>query len=289
MTKTAIALQVVAIVFAVALESPSFIDRILQPTTCTGCLDFRGLDFVLWAVFFAPVALALMAAAWALRPSRIWPSWLALVVDLAVLGLFAYALLLGLTGHLGSNPSSPGVAVQVLQTLLVLASDLVSLVLVILLLNAAYGSSDDLLQLTRNVLIAQVIGMIACIALASPSLSDRLSSGYASATEGVAFVLWSVLLVPAGLVILMAAWRLHSQRTWPVLLPVLINLLVLGLLGLTGHAGFVNKIDPVQSGLLLTQIVVVVIPAVATIVMLAVFSRRRTKRGPVVGDYLSVR
>ena len=124
------------------LASPDFIDRLLRPTICTGCLDFRGLAFVLWAVFFTPAALALVAVAWALRLDRIWLSWLALVVELVLLGLIAYSLLLAVTGHWATYDYAPPVSVQMLQALLVFVPDLLSLLLLVLLLNAAYGSSD---------------------------------------------------------------------------------------------------------------------------------------------------
>lgn len=277
--------QVAAIVIAVLLASPDFVDRLVRPTICAHCWDFRGLAFVIWVVFFTPPALALLAAAWALRPGRIWPSWLALGVDLAVLGLVAYGLLLAATGQYRTSDAATA-AVQLLQALLVLGSDLVSLLLLVLLLNASYGSSDRLLQLTRNVLVAQVLGMVACIALASPSLSDRLFNGYDYGSEGLpfgrlfngnygsdgfAFALWTVVLAPAGLAILVAAWRLNRKGRWPVLLPILVNILLLAFLGLTGFTGFVGRVDPVQSGVGMAQILVIVVPAVASLVMLAVF------------------
>ena len=287
-TRRALAVQVAAIVVAIMLASPDFIDRLLRPTTCAACLDFRGLAFVLWAVFLTPGALVLLAVAWALRLGRIWPSWVALAVDLVVLGLIAYGLLMAVTGRWGTYDYGPPVAIEMLQALLVLLSDLVSLLLVVLLLNAAYGSSDRLLQLTRNVLVAQILGMVACIALASPGLSDRLFNGYHSGSEGVASAIWTVVLAPVGLVILAAAWRLNRRETWPVLLPVLVNILLLAVLGFAGFVGFVGRLDPLHSGLGAAQILVVVVPAVASLVMLAVFrlpqTRLRQPRSTVPGS-----
>ena len=263
---------------AIMLASPDFTDRLLRPTLCTHCWDFRGLAFFLWVVFFTPPALALLGVAWALRPGRIWPSWLALSVDLVVLGLIAYSFLLVVTGHGGTSEYAPPL-LQLLQALLVFVSDLVSLLLLVLLLNAAYGSSDRLLQLTRNVLVAQVLGMVACIALASPSLSDRLSNAYSSGSEGLAFALWTVVLAPAGLLILAAAWRLNRRGTGSVLLPVVVNILLLAVLVPTDFVAFVGRVDPVQSGLGAAQILVVVVPAVASLVMLAVFRLSETRLG----------
>ena len=127
---------------AIMLALPDFIDRLLRPSLCTTCLDFRGLAFVLWAIFFAPAVLALFAGAWALRPDRVWPSWLALTVDLVILGLIAYSLWRAVTGQWASYPSAPSVPVQILQGLLVLVSDLVSLRLLALLVTSAYRSFD---------------------------------------------------------------------------------------------------------------------------------------------------
>jgi hypothetical protein len=262
--------QAAATVIAILFAAPDFIDRLVRPTICTGCWDFRGLAFIVWVVFFAPVVLLLLAAAWALRPDRIWPSWLALVVDLAVLGLISYSVLLVVTGNGGTSDYAPP-WVQILQALLVLVSDLVSLLFLILLVNTSYGSSDRLLRLTRNVLVAQVLGMVACIALPSPGLSDRLTNAYSSGSAGLAFALWTALLAPAGVVILVAAWRLNRSRTWPLLLPALVNIVLLAFLGLTGFVGFVGRVDPLPKGLGTVQIIVVVVPAVASLVMLATF------------------
>ena len=230
----------VAIVIAVMLAAPDFIDRLLRPTLCTHCLDLRGLAFVLSIIFSTPVVLALIAVAWALRRNRIWPSWLALTVDLALLGLIAYDLLLIVTGNAGTSGYAP-LLVQRLQVLLLFVTVLASLALLVLLLNAAYGSPDRRLQLTRNVLIVQVLGMLACIALASPSLSDRLFNRYGGGSQGLAFALWTGVLAPAGIIILAAAWRLNRMGTWSVLLPILVNILLLAFLGLTGFIGFCPK------------------------------------------------
>jgi hypothetical protein len=270
---------VAAIVIAIVLASPDFIDRLLRPTICTRCLDFRGLDFIILAVFLTPIALALLAAAWALRADRTWPSWLALAVDLVVLGLIAYSLLVAVAGHWATYDAAPPLPVQILQALLVLTSDLVSLVFLGRLVNAAYGSSDRLLQLTRNVLVTQVLGMVAGIALASPSLSDRLFNAYGGRSEGLAFALWSVLLAPAGVAFLAAAWRLNRRETWTVVLPVLVNVALLAILSFTGFVGFVGRLDPGQSGVGVAQLLVVVVPAVASLVMLAVFRLPPTRLG----------
>ena len=269
-TRYALVVQVVAIVIAVVLTLPDYLDRLLRPTLCTHCLDLRGLAFVLSVIFFAPVVLALTAVAWALRPGRIWPSWLVLAIDLALLGLIAYDFLLIVTGNAGTSGYAP-LLVQRLQVLLVFVTVLASLALLVLLLNAAYGSPDRRLQLTRNVLIVQVLGMLACIALASPSLSNRLFNGYGGGSQGLAFALWTGVLVPAGIIILAAAWQLDRMGTWSVLLPILVNILLLAFLGLTGFTRFVARVDPAQSGVGTAQILVLVVPAVASLVTLALF------------------
>ena len=60
--------------------------------------------------------------------------------------------------------------------------------------------------------------------------------------------------------------------------PVLVNILLLVVLGFTGFVGFVGRLDTVQSGLGTAQILVAV-PAVASIVMLAVFRLPPTRLG----------
>jgi hypothetical protein len=134
--------QAIAIVVAIMLASPDYIDRLVRPTICPDCFDFRGLAFSLWVMFFAPIALAIVAVAWALRPGRIWLAWLALAVDLLILGLIAYSLVVAVRGHWGTYAYAPAVPVQMLQALLVFVSDLVSLILLVLLLNAARQGPD---------------------------------------------------------------------------------------------------------------------------------------------------
>jgi hypothetical protein len=278
-TRRALVVQVAAIVVVVMVALPDYIDRLVRPTICHVCLDFRGVVFVLLVIVFTPIVLALIAVALALRPGRIWPSWPAFAVDVVVVVLGGGALLGGILGQGGTSNYAPPL-VQLLQALLLFAPGLASLVLVVWLLNAAYGSSDGLLQLTRNVLIVQVLGMVACVTLASPSLSDRLSNAYHGSTEGLALAVWTAILAPAGLVILAAAWRLNRRQRWPVLMPAMANILLLAVLGLTGSLGFVQALDPVESGARATQILVVVVPAVATLVMLALFVLPQARLGP---------
>jgi hypothetical protein len=135
-TRRALAVQVAAMVVAIMLASPDFIDRLLRPTTCPACFDLRGAAFVLLAVVFTPAALVLLAVAWALRLDRIGVSWLALAVDLVVLGLIAYGLMLSVPWHWATYEGAPPAPVQMLQVLLVLGSDLVSLLFVVLLVRA---------------------------------------------------------------------------------------------------------------------------------------------------------
>ena len=96
-------------------------------------------------------------------------------------------------------------------------------------------------------------------------------------SEGLGVALWTVLLAPVGLVILATARRLYRRGRYPVLPSVLVNILLLAVLGLTGFVGFVGKVDPVQRGLGPVQILVVVVPAVASLMMLAVLTLPPTK------------
>lgn len=134
-TRRAIAVQIGAIVAAILLASPDFIDRFLRPSLCH-CWDFRGLAVVIWAMFFTPAVLTLAAVALSLRPGRVWPAWVAAALDLALLGLIAYGFSLAITRQWAPYDAAPSVPVQAVQALLVFASDLASLVLLIRLLRS---------------------------------------------------------------------------------------------------------------------------------------------------------
>src|SRR5205807_159281 len=97
-TRRVLALQVGAAVVAIVLGVPDLIDRLTGPSTCTFCFDLRGVDFILLLLFFGPVVLALTAAALLLRPGRMWPSWLALAVNLLVVGSIPLTALPLITG-----------------------------------------------------------------------------------------------------------------------------------------------------------------------------------------------
>ena len=268
--RAALTIQVLGMVVGILLASPSFFDRLLRQTT-TG-LDFRGLDFALWAVFFGPLAVLLGAATWGLRPSRIWAAVLPLIVDLIVLALLAYAFLAAIAQP-STNPDAPPLPVEILQVLLVLIPAVVTLILVVVLLNMAYGSANRQVQLTRDVLVAQAVAMVACVALSSPSLSDRLSNmrqgNFAGlGFEGFAFALWTLFLAPAGLVLLAAAWQLNRQQQWTRLAPLVVDTVLLGVLGLAGLSGNWgppgSRLDPSPYPLGMVQVLLVVIPAVVS-------------------------
>ena len=285
-TRAAMAVQVLAMVVAVLLASPSYVDRLSRPTICTGCYDFRGLDFILWALFLAGPALVLLAATWLLRPNRILSAVLPLIVDLVLLGFAGYALL-GAIGKPTDAVDAPAFAVQVLQVLLVLIPAVITLVLALLVLDLAHRPSDRRVKLARHVLIAQVVAMVGCVALSSPSLSDRLSSTNASRYEGVGFASWTLFLAPAGLVLVAAAWRLGRQRRWSALATFLVDILLLGVLGLSWKAGILgppgSQLDPSPYPFGWVQVLLVVIPAVISLVLgLALLNDKRRRSAPRV-------
>jgi len=131
-------------VVAIMLGVPDLIDRLTGPSSCTFCYDLRGVDFILLLTVFGPVVLALTAAALLLRPGRLWPSWLALAVNLVVVGAIPLTVLPFLAGWGGTNcsemcdsfdPSHVPLLVQHIQALLLAVPPLASLVLLVLLLG----------------------------------------------------------------------------------------------------------------------------------------------------------
>lgn len=129
---------------AIVLGVPDLIDRLTGPSSCTFCFDLRGVDFIFLLIIFAPVVLALTAAAWLLRPDRMWPSWLALAVNLMVVGSIPLTVLPLITGWGATNcsdmcdtfgPSHVPLLVQQLQGVLLAVPSVTSLVVVVLLLG----------------------------------------------------------------------------------------------------------------------------------------------------------
>ena len=126
------------------LGVPDLIDRLTGPSSCTFCFDLRGVDFILLLIVFGPVVLALTAAASLLRPGRIWPPWLALAVNLVVVGSIPLTVLPLITGWGATycsdmcdtfGPSHVPLPVQHIQGVLLAVPPLASLVLVVLLLG----------------------------------------------------------------------------------------------------------------------------------------------------------
>jgi len=134
---------VVAALVAIMVGVPDLIDRLTGPSSCTFCYDLRGVDFILLLILFGPVVLALTAAASLLRPGRMWPSWLALAVNLVVVGSIPLTVLPLITGWGATcsdmcdafGPSHVPLLVQHIQGVLLAVPPLASLVLVVLLLG----------------------------------------------------------------------------------------------------------------------------------------------------------
>jgi hypothetical protein len=135
---------VVAAVVAIVFGVPDFIDRLTGPSSCTFCFDLRGVDFMLLLILFGPVVLALATAALLLRPGRMWPSWLALAVNLVVVGSLPLTMVPFITGWGAAycsemcdalGPSHVPLLVQHLQGLLLAVPALASLALVVALLG----------------------------------------------------------------------------------------------------------------------------------------------------------
>src|ERR1700730_19265596 len=124
------------------LGAPCLIDRLTGPSICTFCYDLRGVDFILLLIVFGPVMLALTVAASLLRPGRMWPSWLALAVNLVGVGSILLTVLPLITGWGATcsdmcdafGPSHVPLLVQHIQGVLLAVPPLASLVLGVLLL-----------------------------------------------------------------------------------------------------------------------------------------------------------
>jgi hypothetical protein len=131
-------------VVAILLGVPDLIDRLTGSSSCMFCFDLRGVDFILLLIVFGPVVLALTAAASLLRPGRMWPSWLALAVNLVVVGSIPLTVLPLITGWGATycsdmcdslGPSHVPLLVQHIQGVLLAVPPLASLVLVVVLLG----------------------------------------------------------------------------------------------------------------------------------------------------------
>ncbi len=128
---------------AIMLAAPDFIDRLVRPSSCIpGCMDLRGVAFIVLLIVLTPVVLALTAAALLLRPGRMWPSWLALALNLVVVGFIASGVLQLITGGTSCSDMCESfdyghvpLLVQHIQVLLLAVPPLASLVLVVLLLS----------------------------------------------------------------------------------------------------------------------------------------------------------
>lgn len=148
-----------------------------------------------------------------------------------------------------------------------------------------YRLSPRLLHATRVAMAAQALAMIACIGLASPSYLDQLVRPDICSDcfdfRGSSFVLWTVFLTPPTVVLLVATWLLRRPRKWLALLPLLVDL---GLLGTAAYAGLVAAFGPPTSqvdappflvGVL--QVLLVVIPAVVSLVLALILLSRRLR------------
>ncbi len=103
LARIAILLQGGALVVLIGLAAPNYFDQLLHPLSCAPgewCMDLRGLEFELSAVFLGPPALLLVLTAWLWRRPRKWPAALPLIVDVAFIALVVYdALVVTQSGH----------------------------------------------------------------------------------------------------------------------------------------------------------------------------------------------
>jgi len=262
--------QAAGMLAAILLSAPSFIDRLVRPTICTDCFDFRGLSFVLFAFVFLPPSAVLVAAAWLLPRKPTVIVLIALAIDLAIIGLMGYAVLEN-AAQPGTNVDAPPFPLDIVQNALIAIPTLIGFGLGMVSLSRMQRSVGAPLQLLSSSLVVQLLAMLACISLTTPRLSDRLSSGYAPAHEGMSFVAWTVFLAPAVVVLALSAWRINlGQRAW-LLVAGAVDVMLLCALALFAVLGYpgppeaqADALPPVFSA---AQLVLVALPAAVTLVL----------------------
>lgn len=130
--RIAVLVQALALLVVVGLTIPSYLDYLFRPLACgpdQWCMDFRGLPFVLAALFLGPPALLLFATYWLWRRPRRWPAVLPLLVDVAVIG----TVLFELVGYIQTRSAESNIVVAALLGMLLPA--VVSLTLILTLLR----------------------------------------------------------------------------------------------------------------------------------------------------------
>ena len=262
--------QAAGMLAAMLLSAPSFIDRLVRPTICTDCFDFRGLSFVLAALVFLPLSAVLVAAAWLLPRKPTVIVLIAVAIDLVIIGLMGYVVLEN-AAQPGTSVDAPPFPLDIVQNALIAIPTLVGFGLGMVMLSRMRRSVGVPLQLLPSSLVVQLLAMLACIGLTTPRLSDRLSSGYAPAYEGTSFVAWTVFLAPAGVVLALSAWRINrGKRAWLLVAGAvdLLLLCALALFAVLGYAGppeaQADALPPVFSA---AQLTLVVLPAAVTLML----------------------
>jgi hypothetical protein len=134
--RIAVALQALCLLVVIGLTVPDFLDYLFHPLVCTsdlGCLDLRGLPFVVTAFFLGPLTLLLLVTCWIWRRPRVWPAILPLLVDVVIISIVLDDLYL----FAKTKSMEPNI---VLQLLFGLVPALVSLTLVLTLLLTRWAT-----------------------------------------------------------------------------------------------------------------------------------------------------
>lgn len=142
-TRAVLGVQVVATAVAIVLAAPDFIDRLQRPSSCLpGCVDVRGVVFIVLLIFLTPAAALLTAAVLLLRGGRLWPALMVLVVNLLVVGFIASVALQLVNGATECSDMCDSLdfghvplLVQKLQVLLLGVPPIASLVFTVLLVS----------------------------------------------------------------------------------------------------------------------------------------------------------
>ena len=130
------AAQALLLVVCIGFELPRYVDYLTRPLDCAPgawCLDFRGLGFLVSAMFLGPPALVLLIADLLWRGTRLWPAVVVVVVDVVAIGFMLWGVVAATTGHWATDGyGSPSIS---LWTAFVLIPAVVTILLLIALLR----------------------------------------------------------------------------------------------------------------------------------------------------------
>ena len=142
----------------------------------------------------------------------------------------------------------------------------------------------------RVILALQALCLIGFLATVFPSFLERITSPPVDCPletgcfdpTGAAFVIYTLILVPVGGALLAVAWLWRDDsRRWPAIVPVAIDLLLIG-----GAISNLNSpSDPVNNPPVAADVLLLLVPAIvslAAVVTFVVLTTRRRNRGDAI-------